>query len=81
MIYRAWLLTFCAALMCEWEETGQNPALFCYRIGSGACCGLMARARMQMPARKPVDFSTTRNRFECLRPSSTSFTHCSTPRD
>jgi hypothetical protein len=71
---RAWLVTFCALLMCLWEETGQNPFVFCYRIAWGAFWNVRAYAMAPIAA-------PTRDNAECLTPSSTFSTRCSTPRD
>jgi len=70
---RASILIFCAFLMCLWEETGQNPFVFCYRIAWGAIWNLRAHAWSLIAA-------PTRSNAECLTPSSTSSTHYSAPK-
>jgi len=74
MISRAWWMTFCAFLLCLWEETGQNPFVFCYRIAWGAFWNLRAQAL-------PPIAATLRNDAECWIPSSTSSMRYLTPRD
>jgi hypothetical protein len=44
-----------------WQECAENPALFCYRIGTGAFANL--RSRGLVPA--PVTNSTARNDDGC----------------
>jgi len=81
MIYRGWWLALLAAWLCLWEETGQNPFVFCYRIGSGACCGLVTQAHVLVSLRKRTDFDRIRKISECSTPSSISSMHCSILKD
>ena len=74
MKHRAWWMNACAALLCLWEETGENLALFCYRMVWGTFSTV--RAGAWTPIAAPI-----RNHAECLTPSSTSSTHYSTLRD
>jgi hypothetical protein len=68
------LWVFCAFLMCLWEETGQNPFIFCYRIAWGAFWTVRAHALAPIAA-------PTRNNAECWMSFSTSSTRCLTPTD
>jgi hypothetical protein len=54
-----------------WQECAENPALFCYRIGTGAFANMRARERTLAP----VANSTARNDNGCSNPSG----NCSTP--
>ena len=44
MIRSAWWLALFGTLVAVWEETGENPALFCYRIGWDAFSSVRDRA-------------------------------------
>ena len=44
------LLPSVAVLMVLWQECGENPALFCYRIGVGAFATVRSRALGRVPA-------------------------------
>lgn len=81
MICGAWWLTFLSALLCLWEETGQNPALFGCRLGAGACSGLVTKTRVLVSLGKRTNFDGIRKRFACSTPSSISSTHYSTLKD
>lgn len=43
------LMPSVAVLLVLWQECGENPALFCYRMGVGAFATV--RARAQRPVR------------------------------
>lgn len=73
MRYRSWWMGVCGGLLCQWEEAGENPALFCYRIAWGTIWTVCA-ARVS-----PSDAHLRKN-AECLTPSSTSSTHCLIPK-
>jgi hypothetical protein len=73
MNYRDWWLNFMGGTVNAWQESGENPFLFCYLMGWDAFSHLRACALVPIPV--PV-----RNNSEFLTLSSTSFTHCSTPR-
>jgi len=73
MNYRGWWLNFVGTAVAAWQESGENPALFCYLMGWDAFSNVRAAALVPIPV--PV-----RNNSECLTPSSNSFTRCSTPR-
>jgi hypothetical protein len=73
------LTTAVISLIFFWHECGGDLGVFCYRIGSGAFSGLRSRALVPVPVQKT--YSATRNNAECLTPSFTSSTPCSTPRD
>jgi hypothetical protein len=73
MNYRGWWLSFMGGAVSAWQESGENPFLFCYLMGWDAFSNVRAGALVPIPV--PV-----RNNSECLTPSSSSFTRCSTPR-
>jgi hypothetical protein len=70
---RGWWLNLMGGAVTAWQESGENPLLFCYLMGWDA----YSQARAVALAPIPV---TVRNNSECLTSSSTSFTHYSTPR-
>jgi len=41
----AMLMPSIAVLLVLWQECGENPALFCYRMGVGAFATVRSRAR------------------------------------
>ena len=51
MIHRSWWMNSCATLLCLWEETGENLALFCYRMVWGTFSVIRAGALPQYPRR------------------------------
>ena len=61
---RSWWLNFISTSVAVWQESGENPALFCYLMGSGTFSGL--RAHQLIPIRVPV-----RNESLCWNPSAT----------
>lgn len=74
-------LTICI-LVLIWHECGENPGIFCYRIGSGAF--KLARTRQLAPV--PISSVThsrvaQRTSSACLNPSSTFFVRSITQRD
>jgi hypothetical protein len=73
MRYRGWWLNFVTNAVSAWQESGENPALFCYLMGWDA----FSQVRLGELVPIPVPM---RNNSECLTPSRTSFTRCSTPR-
>lgn len=73
MNYRGWWLNFIGTVVAAWQESGENPFLFCYLMGGDAFSNV--RAGALVPIAVPI-----RNNSECLTPSSSSFTHYSTPR-
>jgi hypothetical protein len=64
MRYRGWWLNFISTAVALWQESGENPALFCYLIGSGTFSGLRAHQLIPIPA--PV-----RNAPLCWNPPAT----------
>jgi hypothetical protein len=70
MRYRGWWLNFVSTAVSAWQESGENPALFCYRMGWDAFLNI--RAGAMVPIAVPI-----RKNLECLTPSSTSFTRYS----
>jgi hypothetical protein len=73
MTYSGWWLHFIGTAVAAWQESGENPFFFCYLMGWDAFS--IVRAGVLMPVAVQ-----TRTNAECLTPSSTSFTRCSTPR-
>jgi len=69
------------SLVFLWHECGQDPGVFCYRIGRGAVTGLRTRALVPACSRASFHFSVLRDRSECLTPSFSSSTRCLTPTD
>jgi len=67
MNYRGWWLNSISTAVALWQESGENPALFCYLIGSGTFSSL--RSHQLIPIPVPV-----RNESLCWNPSAT----CST---
>jgi hypothetical protein len=43
------LLVLMASAMVQWQESGENPALFCYLIGWGTYLSLRSRAMAPIP--------------------------------
>ena len=73
MNYRGWCLNFMSGAVTSWQESGENPFLFCYLMGWDAFSHVRAGTLVPIPV--PV-----RNNSECLTPSSSSFTRYSTPK-
>ena len=73
MNYPGWWLNFMSGAVSAWQESGENPLLFCYLMGWDALSNVRAGGLVPIPV-------TVRNNSECLTPSFTSFTRCSTPR-
>ena len=67
MNYRGWWLNLMGGAVTAWQESGENPFLFCYLMGSGTFSSL--RSHTLIPIRVPV-----RNESLCWNPSAT----CST---
>ena len=67
MNYRGWWLNFIGTVVAVWQESGENPFLFCYLMGWDAFSNVRAGALVPIPV-------SVRNNSECLTPSSTSFT-------
>jgi hypothetical protein len=60
----AWMASI-SICMLIWHECGENPALFCYRIGMGAFASFRSRPQILAPATNPA----TRNNSRCLNRS------------
>jgi hypothetical protein len=73
MNYRGWWMNLISTAVALWQESGENPALFCYLMGWDAFSNVRAGALAPIAVR-------IRNNSECLTLSSTSFTHYSTPK-
>lgn len=64
----AWLPA-AAVLLVLWHECGENPALFCYRIGVGAIATMRSCARVSVPVARTRWQPPLRNRVACSNPS------------
>jgi hypothetical protein len=64
MMYSA-LKAAVGACVLDWYECGENPAFFCYRIGTGAFSNLSARVSEVAPGWN----SSARETYQCLNPS------------
>jgi hypothetical protein len=74
MNYRSWWLNFMGGAVTAWQESGENPFLFCYLMGSGTFSSL--RSHQLTPIRVPV-----RNEPLCWNPSVTCSTRSSMYKD
>jgi hypothetical protein len=72
----AWLGCF-SALVLLWHECGENPAIFCYRIGSGSFTTARSRALVPVLATP----RTVRNSTACSNSSATFSTPSTMSRD
>ncbi len=62
-----WLMPVVAPTVVMWQESGENPALFCYLIGWGTYMNLRSRTTAPIPV-------TVRHEAPCSNSSSS----CST---
>jgi len=76
----AWLASL-TMLLLLWHECGEDPAVFCYRIGLGAFASVRSRSLVLVPVRDSVNFSAARHNYACSTPSSTFSTHSITRKD
>ena len=60
----AWLASL-TMLLLLWHECGEDPAVFCYRIGLGAFASVRSRSLALAPVSEPVNHSTARQNYEC----------------
>jgi hypothetical protein len=74
MRYRGWWMNFISTAIAFWQESGENPALFCYLIGSGTFFCL--RSQQLIPIRVPV-----RNESLCWNPSAICSTRFTTSKE
>ena len=74
MIYGGWWLNFVSSAVSAWQESGENPALFCYLMGSGTFSSL--RSHALIPIRVSV-----RNESICWNPSATCSTRFTTSKE
>jgi len=63
-----WLLPVIAPAVVSWQESGENPLLFCYLIGWGTYTNLRSRAMAPNPttARHEVSCSNHSGTFSTL---------------
>jgi hypothetical protein len=74
MNYRGWWLNFIGTTVAAWQESGENPALFCYLMGSGTFSSLRSHQLILIPI--PV-----RNESLCWNPSATCSTRFTTSKE
>ena len=74
MRYRGWWMNFVSSAVALWQESGENPALFCYLMGSGTFSSL--RSHQLIPIPVPV-----RNASFCLNPSAICSTRFTTSKE
>ena len=74
MRYRGWWLNIVSTAVSAWQESGENPALFCYLMGSGTFSGM--RSHQLIPIPVPV-----RNESLCWNPYATCSTRSSMSKD
>jgi hypothetical protein len=74
MRYRGWWLNFVSTAVSAWQESGENPALFCYLMGSGTFSGMRSHHLIPIPV-------PARNESLCWNPSATCSTRSSTSKD
>jgi hypothetical protein len=60
-----WLLPFIAPAVIAWQESGENPALFCYRIGWGTYINLRSRAFAPNPSIERHEVSCSNHSGTC----------------
>jgi hypothetical protein len=80
MIPSRWWIAVLGTLVALWQETGENPALFCYRIGWDAFSSVRGRSLALVPARNILEFPAARTKADCSMPSFTSSARYLTPR-
>ena len=68
-----WWFLFVSTAVALWQESGENPAIFCYLIGWGTFATLRSRTLAPIP-------NSVRHETACWNPSATSFTHSMTPK-
>jgi hypothetical protein len=66
-----WLLPFIAPAVVSWQESGENPVLFCYLISRGTYTNLRSRASAPNP-------TTVRHEGSCSNTYGTGSTSFST---
>jgi hypothetical protein len=74
MNYRGWWMNLISTAVALWQESGENPALFCYLMGSGTFSSL--RPHQLIPIRVSL-----RNESLCWNPSATCSNRSIAPRD
>lgn len=64
MMRSDWLMPVLSPAVVMWQESGENPALFCYLIGWGTYLNLRSRAMAPIPVNE-------RHETPCSNPSGT----------
>lgn len=72
-MFSHWCLHLVTQTVALWQESGENPAVFCYLIGWGMFVGL--RSRQLAPI-----FHTARPEAACWTPSVNSCTRSTVPK-
>ena len=74
MRYRGWWMNFISTAVALWQESGENPALFCYLMGSGTFSSLRSHRLIPIPV-------PARNESLCWNPSATCSTRFMTSKE
>jgi hypothetical protein len=74
MRYRGWWMNFISTAVALWQESGENPALFCYLMSSGTFSSL--RSHQLIPIPVPL-----RKASLCWNPSATCSTRFTTSKE
>jgi hypothetical protein len=72
MIDRSWWIPAASYSLAMWEESGENPAIFCYLIGWGTFAMFRSRTTALIP-------NSARHDSACSNPSSTFSTRSIVP--
>jgi len=73
MTFAGWWVPIVSSAVAYWQESGENPAVFCYLISWGTFATFRSRTLAPIP-------SSVRHESACWTPSATSFTHSTTPK-
>jgi hypothetical protein len=73
MIFPRYWVPLVVAAVALWQESGENPAVFCYLIGWGTLATFRSRTLAPIPI-------SVRHESACWNPPVTSFTHSTTPK-
>ena len=68
MIPSGWVSPFVAPLVMLWQESGENVALFCYRIGWGTYLNLRSRVTAPNPETERLEVPCTNTSVICSTP-------------
>ena len=65
MIAFEWASPVVAPIVMMWQESGENAALFCYRIGWGTCLNLLSRMKVPDPERERFEVPCSNTSVTC----------------